>query len=54
VTLPMPEFEHLQSCAGCGHSKERHGRDGVCLADAYCNGIYAWCPCTAYQPSEEQ
>ena len=61
MTLPMPEFEHLQSCAGCGHSRDRHvNGTGACivamrhLADAYVNGFHDWCPCIAYQPSEEQ
>lgn len=54
MTLPMPEFEHLQSCANCGHPRAKHYR-GVegCLTNAQ-NLIDArWCPCTAYQPSEE-
>lgn len=54
MSLPMPEFDHLELCAECGHDRESHNHgSGSCSVTTDLGpGIHIWCPCPVYQPEE--
>jgi len=55
MSLPMPEFDHLQPCGNCGHPRALHLADGTeCRprVDSFLGPVYGTCECPAYQLQE--
>lgn len=55
MSLPMPEFEHLQPCGNCGHPRATHVPDGTSCepkVDTFLGPVYGTCPCPSYTSAE--
>lgn len=52
MSLPIPDLEHLEPCASCGHPRRNHHPRGCATDEAGRYEVRAQlniCPCTGYQ-----
>ncbi len=53
MSLPIPDFEHLEPCVGCGHPRRHHHPRGGCATDEHggyeVRALLNLCRCTSYR-----